>query len=213
MKRLFVFAPAIVLVLFVLISAVLKESETGEKIAEGPESFTGLALGDIMPTGPFAEINRDKSSLLNIVFKSTDSGQTWQGISKGLPKTEQPVNFFAGGSDLYIQVKNVMYHSKSNLQTPVWAEENVPNLQIASFRPSTTIAFNRSGIMTFNHQGQIYKKVPGAVTWLPIYTSFKQHSVRTIFETSNGTVFLGCDQGLYNLLMRGKTGNKYKKDW
>lgn len=54
MKRIFVFVPTILLVLFLINSFVLKEKEAREKT--------------------------------NIVFKSTDGGQTWQDISKGLPE-------------------------------------------------------------------------------------------------------------------------------
>ena len=61
MKRLFVSGPAILLVLFLFNSFVLKERDA-------------------------AKVIRNKSALVNTVFKSTDGGQTWQDISKGLPE-------------------------------------------------------------------------------------------------------------------------------
>ena len=82
----------------------------------------------------------------NIIFQSKDSGQTWQDISYGLPENEQPEDFFAGESDVYLRVKNVMYRSKSNLETPVWEKENVLDPR------STSIAFNPSGIMAYNYE-------------------------------------------------------------
>ena len=57
MKRIFVFVPAILLVLFLLNSFLLKEKD--------------------------AAAIRNRSGLANTVFKSTDGGQTWQDISKG----------------------------------------------------------------------------------------------------------------------------------
>lgn len=135
----------------------------------------------------------------NIIFQSKDGGQTWQDISQGLPENEQPEGFFAGESDVYLRVKNVMYRSKSNLETPVWEKE------IGLDPRSASIAFNRSGVMAYNYEGQIYQKVPAAGTWLPIYTSFKGRSMRTVFETSDGTVFLGCDSGLYKSADRGES--------
>src|SRR5215203_39683 len=51
----------------------------------------------------------------NIILQSKDDGQTWQDISEGLPENEQPEDFFAGASDVYLRVKNEMYRSKSNL--------------------------------------------------------------------------------------------------
>ena len=133
----------------------------------------------------------------NIVLQSTDGGQTWQDISSGLPKIDQPQDFFTGGSDVYLRVRNVMYHSKSNLKTPVWERERGLDLQ------STTIAFNHSGVMAYNYKGQIYQKMPDTKTWLPIYENFKSPVLRTVFETSDGTVFAGCANGLYKSTDKG----------
>jgi len=116
-----------------------------------------------------------------------------------LPENEQPEGFFAGESDLYLRVKNVMYRSKSNLKTPVWEKENVLDPRSAS------IAFNRSGVMAYNYEGQIYQKKPSIGTWSPIYTNFKNQSVETIIETSDGTVFLGCRNGLYKSADSGRS--------
>ena len=135
----------------------------------------------------------------NIIFQSKDGGQTWQDISHGLPENEQPEGFFAGESDVYLRVKNEMYRSKGNLKTPVWEKENVLDPRCNS------IAFNRSGVLAYNYEGQIYQKMPSAGTWLPIYTNFKKQSVRIIFETSDGTVFLGSDNGLYKSADGGQT--------
>lgn len=60
MKKLFVFVPAILLVLFLINSFVLKEKEAVKVIK--------------------------KPALVNSVLKSTDGGQTWQDISEGLPE-------------------------------------------------------------------------------------------------------------------------------
>ena len=138
----------------------------------------------------------------NIILQSKDGGQTWQDISYGLPENEQPEGFFAGASDLYLRVKNVMYRSKSNLKTPVWEKETVLDPRCSS------IAFNPSGVMAYNYDGQIYQKTPSAGTWLPIYADFKKQSMRTIFETSDGTVFLGSDNGLYR---SGDKGGSWKQ--
>jgi photosystem II stability/assembly factor-like uncharacterized protein len=139
-----------------------------------------------------------KPGATNIILQSTDGGQTWQDISQGLPENEEPEDFFAGESDLYLRGKDVMYRSKSNLKTPVWEKEDIDPR-------NASIAFNRSGVMAYNYEGQIYRKVSAAGTWLPIYADFKKHSMRTIFETSGGTVFSGYDHGLYKSVDKGKS--------
>jgi len=85
--------------------------------------------------------NNVKLGATNIIYQSKDGGQTWQDISQGLPENEQPEDFFAGGSDLYLRVKNGMYRSKSNLKTPVWEKESGLDPRNAS------TAFNRSGVV------------------------------------------------------------------
>lgn len=203
MKRLFVFVPAILPALFLLNSFVVKEKE--EKETEGTKSVTGLTLlvnASIGPLGkvPVAKV-KNKSTRANILYKSTDDGQTWQDISEGLPEIEQPVNFSAGASDLYLRVKNVMYRSKSDLKAPVWEKTDVPDPQNASSRPSTSITFNPSGVMT-----------SAAEAWSPVYTNFKENSGRTILETSDGTVFLGYDHGLYRSIDKGKNWKQVQKE-
>lgn len=143
--------------------------------------------------------NNVEPGATNIIFQSKDDGQTWQDISHGLPENEQPEGFFAGESDVYLRVNNEMYRSRSNLKTPVWEKENVLDPRC------TSIAFNRSGVMAYSYEGQIYQQMPAIGTWLPIYTNFKRQSVRTIFESSDGTIFLGCDYGLYKSADSGRS--------
>ena len=150
----------------------------------------------------------------NLILQSKDGGQTWDDISQGIPKKEQPTGFFAGESDVYLRVKNVMYHSKSNLKAPVWEKEH------ALDPGSTSIAFNPSGIKAYNFKGQIYQKTSATETWSPVYgdfrkrvtgtwlkanTNFEQPWLRTIIETSDGSIFLGCDDGLYKSANQGQS--------
>jgi hypothetical protein len=97
MKRLFVFVPAILLALFLLNSFVVKEKE--EKKTKATKSCTSLTLLANAPINPLAKVPvakvRNKPGRVNILYKSTDDGQTWQDISEGLPEIEQPVNFSA----------------------------------------------------------------------------------------------------------------------
>lgn len=146
------------------------------------------------------------------ILKSTDGGQTWQDISKGLPETEQRVNFYAGASDLYLNVKDAVYHSKANLKSPVWEKEQIPDLQSAPSRPLTSIAFNRSGVMAFNYRGEIYQKAPATEAWLPIHANFKRNTMRTIFESADGAVFIGFGHGLYKSTDKGVNWRKVKHD-
>ena len=67
-----------------------------------------------------------------------------------------------------------------------------------------SIAFNRSGTMAYNYEGQIYQKAEATGTWLPVYAKFQKKFMRSIFETSDGTLLIACDDGLYKSADRGK---------
>ena len=128
MKRLFVFVPAILLVLFLLNSFVLKEKDA-------------------------AKVIRNKSGLVNTVFKSTDGGQTWQDISKGLPENlrEDSIrgnSFFANDKGLFLRVGNGLYHSTPNATVPpFWTKETFTDSQPRYFGEHNSIAPGKSGIV------------------------------------------------------------------
>jgi photosystem II stability/assembly factor-like uncharacterized protein len=160
-------------------------------------AFSSDTASEYSPSSPDVE-----PVATNLIFQSKDGGQTWQDISQGLPENEQPGGFFAGESDVYLHIKNTMYRSSSNLKSPVWEKENGLDPR------SNSIAFNRSGVMAYNYDGQVYQRIPSAGTWVPVYTNFKKHLMRTIFETSDGTVFVGSDHGLYK---SGDKGRSWKQ--
>ena len=167
MKRLFVFVPAILLVLFLINSFVLKEKEAREKT--------------------------------NIVFKSTDGGQTWQDISKGLPENLRKDSirgnsFFANDKGLFLKVGNGLYHSTPNATAPFWTKEISPD-------EHSSIAPGKSGIF---YWGANLKKTNGTSVWSPIFEIFQRPGIRTTFETAGGTIFIGTDRGLFKTDNSGK---------
>ncbi len=147
-----------------------------------------------------------KPEATNIIYQSNDGGQTWQDVSASLPEQVQPEGFFAGESDLYMSVNDVMYHSKSNLKTPVWEKEQVVDQR-------STITFNRSGALAYSYDGYIYRKKPSSETWLPIYTNLINHPVATIFETSDGTVFRGTGKSLSKSTDKAQSWKVNQKGW
>src|SRR5687768_18293437 len=63
-----------------------------------------------------------------IVFKSTDGGQTWQDISKGLPENLRKDgirgdSIFANDKGLFLKVGSELYHSTPNATAPFWTKE------------------------------------------------------------------------------------------
>jgi len=198
MKKLFVFVPAVLLVLFLLNSFVLKEKEAAKKTTEGT-----------------------KSGLLNIVLRSTDGGQTWQDISEGLPENLQREGlrrdgFFANDRGLYLRAGNGVYHSEPNSATRFWTKDIFPGNQ-------RNIAPGKNGIFAYDFRGQFLQKINGKSDWSPMYSNFQEQAVRlnrtidwmytnykekqvsSVFETTGGTIFIGSNNAVYKSTNSGKT--------
>ena len=198
MKKLFVFVPATLLVLFLLNSFVLKEEKAREKTTK-----------------------ETKSGHVPIIFRSTDGGQTWQDISVGLPENLRREGvwshgLFANDHGLYIRAGNGVYHSEPNSTTSFWTKEIFPGEQ-------REIAPGKNGIFAYNFRGQFLKKINGTNNWSPMYTNFQEQAVRlnrtvdwmyknykekqvsSVFETTEGTVFIGSNNALYKSTNSGKT--------
>lgn len=145
----------------------------------------------------------EKAAAVNIVFKSADGGDTWQDISEGLPENLQDDDierdgFFANDNGFYLGTGNGLYHRQENSNLPFWIKEILPGKQ-------GRIAPGRNGILAYNHEGQFFQKVNGMGSWSPAYTNFRENEIRTVFETAGGTIFIGCNNGLFRSTDGGKT--------
>jgi len=145
----------------------------------------------------------EKAGTAKIVFKSTDGGQTWQDISKGLPENLredgiQGNSFFANDKGLFLRVGNGLYHSTPNATTPFWTKEIFPD-------EHSSIAPGKSGIFAYNYWGVNLKKTNGTSVWSPIFENFQEPRIRTVFETAGGAIFIGTDRGFFKTTNSGNT--------
>jgi len=202
MKKLFVFIPAMLLVVFLLNSFVLKDKEAKKKIIKESES----------------------SEIANIIFKSTDGGQTWKDISKGLPEKLQREGVWRDGliandRGLYLRAGDGVYRTESNSTNVFWTKESFPGRQ-------RNITPGKNGMFAYDFRGQFLQKINGASDWSPVYTNFQEQAVRldktidwmyknykarqvtNIFETAGGTVFINASNILFRSTNNGKTWEK-----
>lgn len=198
MKRLFVFVPAILVVLFLLNSFVLKEKKAREKTTKGI-----------------------KSAPVPIIFRSADGGQTWQDISAGLPENLKREGvrtdaLFSNDRGLYLRAGNGVYHSEPNSTSQFWTKDILRGEQ-------GNIAPGRNGMFAYNFRGQFLKRIDGTSDWSPMYTNFQEQAIRlnktidwmymnykekqvsSVFETTAGTVFIGSNNAVYKSANSGKT--------
>jgi photosystem II stability/assembly factor-like uncharacterized protein len=149
------------------------------------------------------KLNKNRSGVVNIVFKSTDGGQTWQDISKGLPENLRKDSirgnsFFANDKGLFLRVENGLYHSIPNASTPFWTKEIFPD-------EHSSIAPGKSGIFANNYWGVNLKTTNGTSVWSPIFENIQASRMRSVFETAGGTIFILTARGLFKTANNGKT--------
>jgi photosystem II stability/assembly factor-like uncharacterized protein len=141
-----------------------------------------------------------KPGVANIVFKSTDGGQTWQDISKGLPENlpEEGLrgdSIFANDKGLFLRLGNKLYHSTPNAIAPFWTKG------IAADQHSNMA----SGMAANHYWGINLKKSDGTSVWSPIFENFHEPRIREVFETAGGAIFIGIDRGFFKTTNSGAT--------
>jgi photosystem II stability/assembly factor-like uncharacterized protein len=166
---------------------------------------------EIVMSSPAADsqqkLNGNKLGVANIVYKSTDGGQTWKDISEGLPDIvgykEDGIHlddFFADDRGLYLSAGNWIYHTKPNSTASFWSKEVLPG----DYR--TIAPAGKAGILAYNSAKREYlRNTTGTSSWISTYENFKPSRPQTFFETAGGTVFVGTDRRLYRSTDSGKS--------
>src|SRR5215208_6799639 len=161
-----------------------------------------VSSSSLLP-GSHPDPKTEKAGTAKIVFRSTDGGQTWQDISKGLPENlrEDGIrgnSLFANDKGLFLRVGNGLYHITPNATAPFWTKEIFSD-------EHSSIASGKSGIFAYNYWGVNLKKTNGTSIWSPIFENFQEPRIRSVFETAGGTIFIGTDRGLFKTDNSGKT--------
>ena len=145
---------------------------------------------------------REIAGPAKIVFKSTDGGQTWQDISKGLPENLRKDglrgdSIFANDKGLFLRVGNGLYHSTPNAIAPFWTKEMLSD-EYSSIAPA------KSGIVAYNYWALNLKKPNGTSLW-SLFENPQEPGIRITFETAGGTIFIGTSRGFFKTTNDGKT--------
>lgn len=107
--------------------------------------------------------------------------------------------FFAGDGAVYLGSPDGLYRSRTTSATPIW--ENQPFLpeHINGIFPA------RAGPYACCYGSGIFQEIPGTGGWIPVYTNLKDRNVHTLLETPDGSVFVGCESGIFQSADSGKT--------
>ena len=147
------------------------------------------------------ELKTDKGGAANFIFKSADGGQTWQDIGQRLPENLQEKDIqaiFANDNGLYLRAGDGLYHNRPTSTSPFWKKEIFPDKQ-------GSIAPGKAGMYAYNFDWQSLRKVDSTRGWKSADTNFQWSLVRTVFETSGGTLFMQSRDRFFRSTDNGKT--------
>jgi photosystem II stability/assembly factor-like uncharacterized protein len=135
---------------------------------------------------------------VNVIYQSSDAGTSWQDMSKGLSPNIQAPEFYADEKDLYVLGVKDIFHGTPNVTGIAWEKENFMGYH-------HNFVKIKGELISYTSDGEIRKKSIETNEWKPIFKNFGEKNVRVIFESSNGTVLIGCDHGLFKTADDGKT--------
>lgn len=152
----------------------------------------------VLPKAPVC----DPSPAVDIIFQSSDNGETWEDISAGLPKDLQPWQFTAGEDDIYLGAESGLYRNQAITNFPGWQRVICPLEKVSGFFPG------RAGLYAFSQESGFYQELPGSGIWLAVTNALENKMLHTFIESANGTILAGGDSGIFKSVDGMKTWRK-----
>jgi photosystem II stability/assembly factor-like uncharacterized protein len=143
-------------------------------------------------------VSQHKTPTTNIIIESKDGGQSWQDISQGLPENSKGENLYSVQQELYLFTDHGLFTGRSEATSPIWKQESL-TLKNKNLAPT------RNGLVAYDHEGNFMQRKNVTSLWSPVFASFKEWNVRTVFETTKEHLLIGCDNGLFKSKDGGQT--------
>ncbi|GHB62229.1 sialidase family protein [Persicitalea jodogahamensis] len=132
---------------------------------------TGLELTQSSPLAHSQSKQKSEEAVAaNLIFKSTDGGQTWQDISAGLPANlrEEGIQrdgFVEKDRELYIRTGNEIYRSQPNSTAPYWQREFFSGIFNSIGSAKTGRLAEADGVLLATNQKGIIRSTDAGETW------------------------------------------------
>ncbi|MBK7939490.1 MAG: exo-alpha-sialidase [Lewinellaceae bacterium] len=166
---------------------------------QGKTQSAAASLTFQAPAASWQGLEKKPLTATNIIFQSVDNGQTWQDVSTGLPEKLGVGRVFADRNDIYLSTEDGLYHRSTALVAPVWEKEVFMEEKITDVFPG------QNGLYVSIYQSGFFKGMPGTGIWNAMHNALEDKTVRTVLETPDGAVFVGCESGVYKSSDGAKT--------
>ena len=140
-----------------------------------------------------------RTTAANIIFQSTDGGLTWEDVSAGLPQDLQAFCVYADGGKVLLGSESGLYHKTNPPMAQAWEKEAFLDERITNILPG------KAGPYICSYGSGFFQEMPGTGIWKPMHTYLKDKTILTVLETPDGTLFAGCDSGLFKSADGGAT--------
>ncbi len=178
---------------FQVIAAVEKHTETTESVA-GVEKLTET-------TEPVPG---------QILFQSSDGGNTWQDFGAELPKNMEVWNTLEHNGQVYLGSNQGLYRRSNLAIAPVWEKENFPGESVEN------IFAGKDGLYVSNYEHGFYLYHKSFLTgqWQPIHKGLPDSRILSVAETAQGNLLVAGEFGIYKSTNNGTTWKYvYQGEW
>jgi photosystem II stability/assembly factor-like uncharacterized protein len=140
---------------------------------------------------------KDASMAQDIIFQSVDGGVSWEDISAGLPEKLSVSRVLSHNGQVYLVSEAGVFHNNLAPLTSMWEKK-----YFTEGSPSNIFQGKAGPYISVYYKG-FYQEIGGAGVWAPMNKSLKDKTIRTVLETPDGSLFVGCESGLYKSTDQG----------
>lgn len=156
----------------------------------------------LLLTGGDSKLIESVPASANIIFKSDDSGLTWQDVSEGLPANIQPYCAYIEDEVVLLGYGKGLYNGKDHNKTIKWQKD--------IFLPEDVTGFfhGKAGTYSFINGKGLYQKMAVTGIWRPVFLNIKKEFPRIILENPDGTIIIGAEKGIFKTIDGGASWKK-----
>jgi len=116
----------------------------------------------------------------------------------GLPEKLEPEGVYAAVGEIFLTTSNGLYQSNGSV-SPQWGKSFLLEGRITGVYPG------RNGLYACSYGGGLSQNVAGTGVWKNFQNELEEKMLRTVLETADGSILVGCDHGIYKSTDSGKT--------